>query len=54
MSILKDASASAIYGARAANGVVLLPPNEVPLKIKPESRILAMGVCKILPAPTRC
>lgn len=48
ISVLKDAASAAIYGSKAANGVILLPPSVV----RPASRkfrIAAMSASRMLP-----
>jgi TonB-dependent SusC/RagA subfamily outer membrane receptor len=40
MEILKDGSATAIYGSRAANGVILITTKEVKAKIHSELQYL--------------
>lgn len=50
ISILKDASASSIYGSRAAFGVVLVTTK----KVRPARRPSATTTTSALPAPSTC
>jgi TonB-dependent SusC/RagA subfamily outer membrane receptor len=50
IQVLKDASSAAIYGSRAANGVVLITTK----KVKKEKQKLLLTLIQVLPKPLEC